>query len=100
MPACLKVDEAGRDGAELILLPEDGIHGYGFTRYKVEQKINMDNKLFCRETPALKDCSSTGLVSQAKDPWFEFWIFTKINIFNDFSQISTCKIFIFSYLGS
>jgi len=27
-----KVEEAGREGAELILLPEDGIHGYGFTR--------------------------------------------------------------------
>ena len=29
---CLKVDEAAREAAELILLPEDGIHGYGFTR--------------------------------------------------------------------
>jgi len=27
-----KVGEAAREGAELILLPEDGIHGYGFTR--------------------------------------------------------------------
>ena len=36
MPVCLKVEEAAREGAELILLPEDGIHGYGFTRYKVK----------------------------------------------------------------
>merc|ERR1712126_14098 len=27
-----KVEEAARLGADLILLPEDGIHGYGFTR--------------------------------------------------------------------
>ena len=49
MPVCLKVEEAGREGAELILLPEDGIHGYGFTRYKVEQKIT-GQQIICRET--------------------------------------------------
>ena len=29
------VEEAAGAGAELVLLPEDGIHGYGFTRETV-----------------------------------------------------------------
>ena len=81
----LKVEEAGGKGAELILLPEDGIHGYGFTRssYQSVASISSSSSLTLRETipgflePLLEEgenpCQLLEELSDAGEAWEDWY---------------------------
>jgi pantetheine hydrolase len=56
------VASAAEQGAQLVLLPEDGIHGYGFTRHTIQP--------FLEQVPPLADLSNpcSGYYESGQDP--------------------------------
>merc|ERR1712013_564654 len=67
------VEAAAEAGAELVLLPEDGIHGYGFTRDTIRP--------FLEYVPPVADMSNhCSLYSESGDPAYlsEHYVVTQL----------------------
>ena len=84
------VEAAAEAGAELVLLPEDGIHGYGFTRDTIRP--------FLEYVPPVADMSNhCSLYSESGDPAYlsEHYVMTQLSC-----MAQTSGLYVAACLGS